>query len=102
MRAVDEDHLHRAVLQAVGGAGTGPAALAVPHQRQAAAVRKQQVNGEEESIRLTAEVAPQSIVAGMVRSEKLMNLNVVIAETIWDVAVPAKKRDARKRTESMP
>ena len=41
------------------------------------AVRKSKVNGEDETVALTAEVAPPSIESGKVRWEKLANLHLV-------------------------
>lgn len=41
------------------------------------AIRKCKVNGEDDSVTLTAEAAPQSIVGGKVRLDQLANLHLV-------------------------
>ena len=40
------------------------------------AILRRKVNGDDELIRLTGEVAPEAVVQNAVRSEKLMNLSV--------------------------
>ena len=69
------------------------------------AIRTQVMNGEEQSIRLTAEVAPQSIAANKVHSDKLMNMKIAVvggAETTSETATPARKVDVRRRSGTMP